>query len=69
MTPIPNRGITSISEVDGAFDDFYYAQRTCRECHLLARQSGLLPAEGPLWSLPKPDAKRVETTHPVDNRH
>ena len=36
-------------EVDAAYDEFDWVQRTCRDCHGLARERGLLPAEGPLW--------------------
>jgi len=36
-------------EVDDAFDAFFWVQRSCRECHAVAIDSGLLPAEGPLW--------------------
>ena len=33
-------------EMDRAFDEFTWVQRTCRNCHRLARERGLLPTKG-----------------------
>jgi hypothetical protein len=52
-------------ELDRAFDEFWWAQRTCRECHALARERGFLPAEGPLWSPDPAPEEKVKTTHSV----
>ena len=36
-------------EVDAAFDEFVWVQRSCRQCHAAAREQGRLPSKGPLW--------------------
>ena len=48
-----------------AYTEFIWVTRTCQECHALAREAGMLPAEGPLWPGAAADSKRVETTHSV----
>lgn len=51
-------------QTERAFDEFVWAQRTCRRCHALAREQGLLPAKGPLWE-DSVTNNRVETTPPA----
>jgi hypothetical protein len=51
-----------------AFNEFVWVQRSCRQCHALARERGFLPAAGPLWQVDGPEAKRVETTHTVGEK-
>jgi hypothetical protein len=52
-------------EMDEAFAEFWWVQKTCRDCHALARERGLLPSEGPLWSDASPPEDQVKTTHSV----
>ena len=44
-----SREYSGAGEVERAFDEFVWVQRTCRQCHALAREQGLLPKTGPLW--------------------
>lgn len=46
-------------DVEEAFNEFVWVQRTCRACHRQARGLGLLPAEGTLW---QPESERAEST-------
>jgi hypothetical protein len=59
------REYVGAKEMEQAFDEFVWVQRTCRHCHDLARQSGLLPADGPFWTAATVPAERVETTQSV----
>jgi len=56
------REYVGAGELDRAFDEFVWVQRTCRQCHALARERGLLPSTGPLWPELDPPGKHVETT-------
>jgi hypothetical protein len=62
------REYVGAGEMDRAFDEFTWVQRTCRQCHVLAREHGLLPSKGPLWPDPIPPTKRVETTQFVGQK-
>lgn len=44
-----SREYSGAGEVERTFDEFIWVQRTCRQCHALARDQGLLPKTGPLW--------------------
>ncbi len=44
-----SREYSGAGEVERTFDEFTWVQRTCRQCHALARDEGLLPKTGPLW--------------------
>ena len=44
-----SREYSGAGEVERTFDEFIWVQRTCRQCHALAREEGLLPKTGPLW--------------------
>ncbi len=44
-----SREYSGAREVERTFDEFIWVQRTCRQCHALAREQGLLPKKGPLW--------------------
>jgi len=44
-----SREYAGAGEVERTFDEFIWVQRTCRQCHTLAREQGLLPKKGPLW--------------------
>lgn len=44
-----SREYSAAGEVDTTFDEFIWVQRTCRQCHALAREAGMLPQKGPLW--------------------
>jgi len=50
-------------ETGRAFDEFVWVQRTCRECHAVARERGLLPADGPLWKVTPPPDNHAKSTH------
>jgi hypothetical protein len=62
------REYVGAGEMDRAFDEFVWVGRTCRQCHALARERGLLPSKGPLWPDPIPPTKRVETTQFVGQK-
>lgn len=62
------REYVGAEEMDRAFDEFTWVQRTCRQCHALARERGLLPAKGPLWPDLSPPSKGVETTQFVGEK-
>lgn len=62
------REYVGAGELDRAFDEFVWVQRTCRQCHALARERGLLPSEGPLWPDLVPSGKHVETTQFVGQK-
>ena len=47
--------------LDRAFNEFVWVQRTCRDCHALARKSGRLPADGPVWAESSGAANGAET--------
>ncbi len=44
-----SREYSGAGEVERTFDEFIWVQRTCRQCHAVARERGLLPKTGPLW--------------------
>ncbi len=44
-----SREYSGAGEVERTFEEFIWVQRTCRQCHALARDEGLLPKTGPLW--------------------
>lgn len=62
------REYVGAKEMDRAFDEFTWVQRTCRHCHALARERGLLPAKGPLWPDLGCSDKGVETTQSVGQK-
>jgi hypothetical protein len=59
------REYVGADEMEQAFDEFVWAQRTCRHCHRLARDEGLLPTEGPFWAAEAGSPKDVESTQSV----
>ncbi len=44
-----SREYSGAGDAGRTFDEFVWVQRTCRQCHSLAREQGLLPKTGPLW--------------------
>ena len=44
-----SREYSGAGELERTFDEFIWVQRTCRQCHALAKEQGLLPKKGPLW--------------------
>jgi len=56
-------GYIADGEPEAAYTEFVWVTRTCRECHALARDAGLLPKTRPLWPAAVGGSKRVETTH------
>ncbi len=44
-----SREYSGAGELERTFDEFAWVQRTCRQCHAIAREQGLLPKKGPLW--------------------